>query len=237
MNLVLDTHAHTIVSGHAYSSLREMAKMAGEKGLEAIALTEHAPTMPGTCGLFYFQNLKVVPRIMEGVRLFLGAELNILNEDGEVDLPQDLIESLDICIASIHPPCYKGRLTQDGVMSAYLKAMENPAVNIIGHPDDSRFPVDYEQLVLKAKETNTLLEINNSSLTPGGFRLDTRKNDIKMLEYCKKYGVKVSAGSDAHIDVDLGNFKYVREVFEETGFPEELVVNHSVTELEKALAI
>lgn len=237
MKLVLDTHAHTIVSGHAYSTIREMAKMASEKGLEAISLTEHAPTMPGTCGLFYFQNLKVVPRIMEGVRLFLGAELNILNENGEVDLPQEVIEKLDICIASIHPPCYKGAVTKDAIMSAYMKAMENPAVKIIGHPDDSRFPVDYERLVLKAKETNTLLEINNSSLTPGGFRLDTRKNDIKMLEYCKKYGVRVSAGSDAHIDVDLGNFKYVLDVLKETDFPEELVVNRSVSELEKALAI
>ena len=49
MKIVLDTHAHTIVSGHAYNTIREMAQMAKEKGLEAFALTEHAPQMPGTC--------------------------------------------------------------------------------------------------------------------------------------------------------------------------------------------
>ena len=48
MKIVLDTHAHTIVSGHAYNTIREMAQMAKEKGLEAFALTEHAPQMPGT---------------------------------------------------------------------------------------------------------------------------------------------------------------------------------------------
>lgn len=54
MKIVLDTHAHTIVSGHAYNTIREMAQMAKEKGLEAFALTEHAPQMPGTCHEFYF---------------------------------------------------------------------------------------------------------------------------------------------------------------------------------------
>lgn len=48
---------------------------------------------------------------------------------------------------------------------------------------------DYEQLAKKAKETGTVLEVNNGSLRPGGFRVDTRKNDLKMLEYCKKYEV------------------------------------------------
>ena len=79
MKIVLDTHAHTIVSGHAYNTIREMAQMAKEKGLEAFALTEHAPQMPGTCHEFYFQNLHIVPREMYGVRLFMGVELNIMN--------------------------------------------------------------------------------------------------------------------------------------------------------------
>ena len=91
MKIVLDTHAHTIVSGHAYNTIREMAQMAKEKGLEAFALTEHAPQMPGTCHEFYFQNLHIVPREMYGVRLFMGVELNIMNEKGEVDLPENTL--------------------------------------------------------------------------------------------------------------------------------------------------
>ena len=186
MKIVLDTHAHTIVSGHAYNTIREMAQMAKEKGLEAFALTEHAPQMPGTCHEFYFQNLHIVPREMYGVRLFMGVELNIMNEKGEIDLPESTLCQMDIAIASIHGPCYKGERTEEAITAAYLAAMENPLIHIIGHPDDGRYPVDYEQLAKKAKETGTILEVNNGSLRPGGFRVDTRKNDLKMLEYCKK---------------------------------------------------
>ena len=46
-NSVLDLHTHTLVSGHAYCSLREMAKAAADKGLEVLGITEHAPAMPG----------------------------------------------------------------------------------------------------------------------------------------------------------------------------------------------
>lgn len=235
MNIVLDTHSHTIVSGHAYNTMREMAQTAKVKGLEAISLMEHAPTMPGTTGIFYFQNLVMVPREMEGVRLFLGAELNILNETGEIDLPEWVCNTLDLCIASMHAPesCYG---VSKGIVKnteAYINAMKHPFVNIIGHPDDGRYEVDYETLVLAAKEHNVLLEINNTSLDPRGFRKNARGNQLKMLEYCKKYQVPISLGSDAHIDVELGNFCWVRTVLEEVEFPEELIINTSVDKLVK----
>lgn len=61
MKIIADTHAHTLASGHAYSTIREMAAAAADQGMQVLALTEHAPEMPGTCGLFYFQNLRVIP--------------------------------------------------------------------------------------------------------------------------------------------------------------------------------
>ena len=69
---------------------------------------------------------------------------------------------------------------------AYLNVMKNPYIHIIGHPDDGRFPVDYERLVRGAKETHTLLELNNSSQRPEGFRVNTEENAKVMLELCKK---------------------------------------------------
>lgn len=237
MKIVLDTHAHTLASGHAYNTIREMAKAAADKGLEAIALTDHAPDMPGSCHLFYFQNLRVVPRNQCGVKLFLGTEANILDENGSVDLPDSVLAEMDLVIASIHPPCYKGAKTKKYITNAYLAAMENPHIDIIGHPDDGRFMVDYEAIVKKAKETHTLLELNNSSLRPGGFRVNTRENDLEMLRLCKKYEVPISIGSDAHVDVDLAGFDLAMEVLKECEFPEELVVNTSLERLEKILAI
>ena len=166
MQIIADTHAHTLASGHAYSTIREMAAAAKKRGLKALALTEHAPEMPGTCGLFYFQNLDVVPREADGVRLLMGAEVNIMDPDGTVDLPEKTCRSLDIVVASIHPPCYGLDHTREENTRAYVEVMKKPYVNIIGHPDDGRFPFDYETIVRTAKETGTLLEINNSSMRP-----------------------------------------------------------------------
>ena len=69
---VLDLHTHTVASGHAYCSLREMARAASDKGLELLGITEHAPMMPETCHEFYFNNLKVVPGSCMGFSCFWG---------------------------------------------------------------------------------------------------------------------------------------------------------------------
>ena len=215
MQIKVDTHTHTLASGHAYNTMREMAETALEKGLEALAITEHAPEMPGSCCLYYFQNLKVVPRKRYEIPLLLGAELNIMDEHGNVDLPISTIKSLDITIA-------------------YVNAMHKDYIDIIGHPDDGRFPADYEILAKTAKETGTLLEINNSSLRPGGYRTNTQENALEILKYCKKYGTMVTLGSDAHIDVDIANTEYSDKVLKAADFPVELIAN---TSLEKLLRI
>ena len=59
MNIELDTHTHTLASGHAYSTITEMIDAAVDKGLKLLAITEHAPAMPGSCKDFYFYNLKI----------------------------------------------------------------------------------------------------------------------------------------------------------------------------------
>ncbi|WP_312371245.1 phosphatase [Lachnoclostridium sp.] len=226
MNDILDVHTHTLASGHAYNTIKEMALEASEKGIELLGITEHAPTMPGTCHEFYFQNLHVVPREMFGVQLLLGSEVNILDHEGTLDLSDQVLKKLDICIASIHPPCYK-KATKRENTNAIVGAMENPYINVIGHPDDGRYELDYETIVKKAKEYGVLLELNNSSVAPGSFRPNSRENDLTMLKYCKQYEVPVIMSSDAHTAYDIGNHVYVKDIIKEAMFPEDLVVNHS----------
>lgn len=235
MKFIADTHAHTLVSGHAYSTIREMAAAAAAKGMKMQALTEHAPEMPGTCGLYYFQNLDVIPREMSGVRMLFGAELNIMDATGRVDLPKQVYKDLDIVIASMHVPCFGEGHTMDEVMQGYIEVMKDPYINIVGHPDDGRFPIDYEVLVKTAKETGTLLELNNSSLRENSFRKGARENALKMLELCKRYEVPVTTGSDAHIDVDAGNFCNVETLLEISEFPKELVVTTNLEKLKPFL--
>lgn len=232
MKYVLDTHTHSLASGHSYSTIREMAHSAAEKGLELLGITEHAPKMPGTCHDFYFYNLKVVQRNMCGVELLLGAELNILDFHGTVDLPEDILKYMDVTVASMHPPCIKAG-TREQNTAAYLAVMKNPYVNIIGHPDDGRFPVDFEALVKASKEYGVLLELNNGSLTANGPRADSKLQDIEMLRLCRQYNVPIVIGSDAHVDTDVGRHDLAEALLVEVDFPEELVINRSVQELKK----
>ncbi len=230
MRDILDVHTHTIASGHAYNTIYEMARAAADKGLELLGITEHAPNMPGTCQLYYFQNLHVIPREMFGVKLLFGSELNILDYEGNVDLEESVLKKLDLCVASIHPPCFKCGTKEENT-NAIINTMKNPYVNIIGHPDDGRFPLDYERIVKAAKEYDVLLELNNSSLAPGSFRPNAKENDLELLLLCKKYEVPVIMGSDAHIASDIGNHKLVKELIEQTNYPKRLVVNQSVDTL------
>lgn len=221
----MDLHTHTIVSGHAYNTRNEMLKAAKEKGMDVLGITEHAPAMPGSCHNMYFLNFKVLPRKYEDMSVLYGAELNILDYEGHVDLPESLLKELDLTLASIHTPCYvSGSIVEN--TNAYIGAMRNPYVNIIAHPDDKRFPIDYEALVKSAKKYHVILEVNNASLSPKSFRGDPRENYKEMLGLCMDYQVPVVMDSDTHVDVMVGNHGYAKEMLDMVGFPEGLVVNY-----------
>lgn len=224
MKYLIDAHTHTIASGHAYNTIDEMTKKAAAIGLENLAITEHAPAMPGSCQILYFSNLGVVPRDKFGVHRLMGCEANIIDLNGKLDLKRGMLSKMDIVIASFHIPCIKPG-TQEENTRALLKVMENPYVNIIGHPDDSRYPVDMETIVRAAKENHKLLELNNTSLRPNGPRTGARENDLVMLELCKQMDVCISLGSDAHIEEDICNFAYCEEVLAAVDFPQRLIAN------------
>lgn len=232
MNYKLDSHMHTLASGHAYNTIKEMVQAGVEKNLELIAITEHAKMLPGTCHDLYFLNLKVIPRKQQGIEVLFGAEVNIMDYEGKLDMSPGLMKRMDVIIASLHIPCIKPGTVAENT-NALVKAIENPIVNIIGHPDDGRYPVDFDTLVAAAREHHVLLELNNSSLRPGGSRLDARTADIKMLELCKKYKAPIIMNSDAHWSDDVGNCCYSAPLVEEMGFPEELIVNRFVEEYKK----
>lgn len=236
MNIELDVHTHTIASGHAYSSIREMAKEASKKGLKLLGITEHAQGIPGTCSNIYFENLRVVPREMYGVELMLGAEINILDYHGKLSMEDRLIDKLDIRIAGIHNHCYTpGTIEQN--TNAVIEAIKNPRIDIISHPDDGSCPLDYDLVVKAAKKYNTLLEINNNSINPINHRINARENSIHILKLCKKYNLQIIISSDAHVDTDIGRFNLVYEVLLEVNFPEELIINNSLIDFKNKIKL
>ncbi len=227
MEIKLDIHTHTVASGHAFSTLQEMARAAAEKKLQILGITEHAPSLPGTCAPIYFRNLHVVPRRMYGVELLLGAELNILDYQGTVDLDEAFYPMLDVKIAGIHSLCYTPG-TIDENTSAMIGAIRNPHVNIISHPGDGTALIHFEPVVKAAKKYHTLLEINNSSLNPVRKKVSARQNNLEILALCKRYEVPVILGSDAHISFDIARYDHIYELLQLAEFPESLVVNDKV---------
>ena len=77
--LIADIHMHTLASGHAYGTIREMAAAVKEQQLQLIGISEHAPGIPGTVDPFYYGNLRVIPRVIDGVEILHGCEINVLN--------------------------------------------------------------------------------------------------------------------------------------------------------------
>ena len=229
-----DLHTHTYASGHAYNSMNEMALAAKEKGLKLLGITDHAPSMPGSMGLLYFLNLKVARREKYGRPMMLGVEANIVDYEGRLDLSDRVLAEMDVVIASLHVRCLEpGDLEQN--TQAYLGAISNPHVDIIGHPDDIRYPVDYERVVKAAKECGKMIELNNSSLAPTSFRENARETDLKIMKLCSQYEVPVVLGSDAHTEEDILNFEYADKLLQEIDFPVELIVNTSVDKLKSLI--
>ena len=222
----LDVHTHTIMSGHAYSTMQEMVTAAQQKHLDILGITEHAPGIPGTCHPIYFRNLHVVPRQYDGLRLLLGAELNILDTKGTLDLDEYYYRKLDLRIAGIHLLCWEGGTIEENTQGM-INAIRNPWTQIISHPGDGTADLLFEPIVLAAKETKTLLEINNSSLNPVRKKETALKNNLEILRLCKRYEVPVILSSDAHISYAIADYSFIWPLLQETDFPDELIVNYS----------
>lgn len=225
LNIELDLHSHTIASGHAYGTIREMAQAAADRKLKLLGISEHGPGVPGTCHTFYFDNLYRVPHELYGVQLLLGSEVNI-RDDGSLYMEEKTLARLDYVIAGIHLVCYETGDVEKNT-AAVVRAISHPRVNIISHPDDSTTPLDYERLAKAAKEHHTLLEVNASSLRYPARRPGCQENYRELLRWCKHYGAPVVLDSDAHDPSEVGDLDAALRFLEDVDFPEELIMNTS----------
>jgi len=228
LNLILDTHVHTLASGHAYSTLAEYIEEAKNKGLELIAQTDHGPAMPGGPHAFHIGNQRVLPNVMEGIHVLKGVEANIIDFEGRLDLEERYMKNLEIVLVSLHDVCiYPGDRDQN--TKALIGAMKNKMVDVIGHSGNPAFPIHIEEFIKAAGAYDIMIEINNSSF--GKSRMGSRENCEMIAQLANKHNVKMIAGSDAHIRYDLGNFNYALEVFNRLEIPESLIMNTSKEKL------
>ena len=216
MTDIIDIHTHSIASMHAYSTIREIATMAKEKGLALVGISDHAPALPGTFHEMYFRNFKVIRPAAYGIDIIMGAELNVMDYEGRVDLPERVLQKMHYAIASLHDVVIAPG-TQEENTRALLGAMANPYVTIIGHPDNPAYPVDFDALARAAAAEHVLIARD-------------------LLAACRRHGAHILIGSDAHIDIDVGEHSHTHAILADIDFPEELVLNSDLARLKAWIA-
>lgn len=233
MPLPLDLHTHTAAGGHGTAqTIADLAKAACKKGMTALGISDHGPATPGSCRESYFRSLRLAPRKRCGITVLYGAEANILDMTGRLDLTRETLSGLDYCIASIHEQSFQPLPQGMCLTDAYINAMENPYVKILGHVDDARYPasinmsVDMERLLTAAIEKRVILEINEASLAPDGYRGNARPNTHTVLSLCKKYRYPVLLSSDSHGAAGVGEAPSALALLRELDFPSGLVLNN-----------
>lgn len=224
MRLVADLHVHSIASGHAYSTILEIAAAARDKGLLAVAITDHGPAMPGGPHVYHFSNMLTLPRDICGVRVLHGVEANILNKKGKIDLRYRYLKDLDVVLAGFHDPYEGGGITEN--TDAMISAMENPYVDFIVHPGNPRYPVEPEAIVKASIELGVPIEVNNASFG------DSREGSIgpcsTIARLVADKGGRIIISSDAHFAYKVGEFGEAIRLVTECGIAPDQILNTSL---------
>lgn len=221
LNIIADTHTHTLATDHAYSTVSENAAAAAERGLLAMAMTEHSPSMPGAPGMLHFNNLGMIPREINGVTIIKGIEVNIMDYDGALDLPHRYLQRLEWVIASMHTTNLDPA-SQEEHTRGWLNVAKNPLVDVIGHCGDGRYAFDYERVLPEFKKHDKIVEINSHSFYA---RPNSEENCETVARLCKMLEIPVVVSSDAHFHNRIGDFGKSIELLEQIDFPERLILN------------
>lgn len=225
MKYLIDTHTHTLACNHAFSTLEENVASAAAKGLELICFTEHGPKMPYAPPDWFYAELHRIPPVIQGVRVLTGIEANITDDRGSADIDSMQKKVFKFVIASLHKHTYIPNKA-DNETEALLALLDNPFIDMLGHIDTPFFNIDYDAVIKKAAQTNTLIEFNNGSLH--GVRRGGEPNMEQMAKCCKKYNCYAALGSDAHFSMNVGQFDSVVNILKKLNFPQELIVNDKI---------
>jgi DNA polymerase (family 10) len=192
-----DLHAHTSrTDGH--QTIREMAEAARDLGYGYLAITEHSRRVTVAGGLdadelaAHADDIEEADGDIEGIRILSGVEVDIL-EDGSLDLPDDVLQRLDVVVASVH---YRFGLPRGRQTERVLRALDNPHLHILGHPTGRMlgqrdpYEIDLERIMEAAAERGCFLELNAYPE-----RLDL--TDVACMRAREK-GAKVVISTDAH---------------------------------------
>ena len=232
LSIAADLHCHTVASDHAYSTVTELAQAAAARGLLAIGCTDHGVGISDSPHIWHFENLHILPDHIAGVRVLQGVEANVMDYTGALDMPDSVLDRLQVVIASMHRGVLREG-TEEEATAAWLAIAENPRVDMIGHSGTPAYRYDYERVIPVFGKTGKIVEINENTF---GARSSSAENCRTIAALCKKYRVRVMINSDAHYHEQVGRFPRCLQMLEELDFPPELVVNGSRENFERFLS-
>lgn len=227
MNIVIDTHTHSIASGHAYSTILENAFSAKQKGLKLLCITDHAPEMPGAPHYWYFNNLRILPRFLHDIGIIRGVEANIINIKGEIDLPSSTDQHLDWVIASLHEIVFSPASEEEHTI-ALISTIKSGRVDVLGHLGNPNYPFDIEKVLKCAKDHNVAIEVNNTSLI-GKSRNGSDIRCDEIVKIGQRIGVNFTTGSDAHFCEDISKLELAIKLLEKYQVSEEKIISTSTS--------
>ncbi len=237
-----DYHTHT-TNSDAKQSLDELVQAARSKGLLEVAVTDHGPlaAVIGVKGAKTYLKLRekidTLNLQFDDIKILLGAEANIRDEDGSLDIPPEIIEEMDILIAGLHPYTLPTSV-EDGLeifvqnslrhlgkgprakaivnnTKACVAAIENnPELDILSHPG-LFFKVEVAEVAKACAKHEVLFEINCGHEHP----------DISDIMEADKWGAKFIVNSDAHFTESVGNLEYGKWIIQKLNIDEDKVVN------------
>ncbi|MFB6434715.1 MAG: phosphatase [Candidatus Malihini olakiniferum] len=220
----VDLHMHTVASTHAYSTLHDYIAEAKLKNIRLFAITDHGPDMEDAPHYWHFMNMRVWPRLVNGVGILRGIESNIKNRQGEIDCTEIMLEQMDLVIAGFHEPVLPPKDIATHTESL-IATMASGRVHIISHPGNPKYPIDIAAVAEAAAYYDVALELNNSSFMHS--RKGSGPNCLAIAEGVRDAGGRLALGSDSHIAFTLADFTHCERILHEIDFPEEHVLNVS----------
>ena len=218
-----DLHCHTTWSD-GRATMQEMAEGAQALGYEYLGITDHSPRITVVHGL---DAEKLVAQSREmaevqkrvDVQLLQGIEVDIL-EDGSLDLPDAVLEILDVVIASPH---VKLRTEPAAMTERMMRAVGHPHVDVIGHPTGRRpgsregATYDFEAVFKEAAKRNVALEIDCDPA-----RLDLSP---EMARTARDLGCSFVVSSDAHAPAEFAYVPMALWMAKRAGIPKDRILN------------
>ncbi|MGN1394283.1 MAG: PHP domain-containing protein [Succinivibrionaceae bacterium] len=232
LDIKIDIHTHTVASTHGMSTIDEYVRYAKKYGFQMIGISDHGPEIIDAPKLMHFYVLPSIPRIVDDIAILRGIEANI-RPNGSIDVTPRIRKSVDYILAGFHNDVYKSS-DYDIVHNTdtLIKVIEECNVDVISHPGNKNYPIDYRAVCLAAKEYNVALEINGS--TSVFSRIGSHDNCVAIAKIIAEVGCNIIIGSDAHICYNLGKFDECYRVLNEANKDfvyEDLIINTNIDKL------